>query len=95
MVPRGHKTYCEAEKCWLMHNDDGSWQLFDVGEQIFHYPPLAGDQPSRLSMITDAIGNATSLFYDDEGLLSELVDSAGQRLMCRHAQGRLREVALQ
>ncbi|WP_274865953.1 DUF6531 domain-containing protein, partial [Serratia marcescens] len=42
MVPRGHKTYCEAEKCWLMHNDDGSWQLFDVGEQIFHYPPLAG-----------------------------------------------------
>ncbi|EMH4031912.1 RhsD protein [Klebsiella oxytoca] len=94
-VPRGHKTYCEAEKCWLMHNDDGSWQLFDVGEQIFHYPPLAGDQPSRLSMITDAIGNATSLFYDDEGLLSELVDSAGQRLMCRYAQGRLREVALQ
>ncbi|MBH3211731.1 type IV secretion protein Rhs, partial [Serratia marcescens] len=70
-------------------------QLFDVGEQIFHYPPLAGDQPSRLSMITDAIGNATSLFYDDEGLLSELVDSAGQRLMCRYAQGRLREVALQ
>ena len=46
-------------------------------------------------MITDAIGNATSLFYDDEGLLSELVDSAGQRLMCRYAQGRLREVALQ
>ena len=44
-------------------------------------------------MITDAIGNATSLFYDDEGLLSELVDSAGQRLMCRYAQGRLREVA--
>ena len=78
-----------------MHNDDGSWQLFDVGEQIFHYPPLAGDQPSRLSMITDAIGNATSLFYDDEGLLSELVDSAGQRLMCRYAQGRLCEVALQ
>ncbi|NSM55845.1 type IV secretion protein Rhs, partial [Serratia marcescens] len=27
--------------------------------------------------------------------LSELVDSAGQRLMCRYAQGRLREVALQ
>ncbi|BCZ57597.1 hypothetical protein SL267_22140 [Serratia marcescens] len=41
-----------------MHNDDGSWQLFDVGEQIFHYPPLAGDRPSCLSMITDAIGNA-------------------------------------
>ncbi|MEX0632462.1 DUF6531 domain-containing protein [Serratia ureilytica] len=32
-----------AEKCWLMHNDDGSWQLFDVGEQSPHYPPLAGD----------------------------------------------------
>ncbi|CAI0893039.1 RHS repeat-associated core domain-containing protein [Serratia entomophila] len=95
MVPRGHKTYCEAEKCWLMHNDDGSWQLFDVGEQIYHYPPLAGDQPSRLSMITDAIGNASSLFYHEDGRLLELVDSAGQRLACRYLNGRLSEVVLQ
>ncbi|WP_261169189.1 PAAR domain-containing protein, partial [Serratia ficaria] len=95
MVARGHKTYCEAEKCWLMHNADGSWQLFDVGEQIYHYPPLAGDQPSRLSMVTDAIGNASSLFYDDDGRLLELVDSGGQRLACRYLNGRLSEVALQ
>jgi len=84
MVPLGHKTYCEAEKCWLMHNWDGSWQLFDVGEQSYHYPRLDGEQPSRLSMLTDAIGNTTSLFYNDSGQLSELVDSAGQRLSCRY-----------
>jgi RHS repeat-associated protein len=93
MVPRGHKTYCETEKCWLMHNPDGSWQLFDVGEQSYHYPRLDGEQPSRLSMLTDATGNTTSLFYDDHGQLIELVDSAGQRLTCRYmttANGLLR-----
>ncbi|CCG88191.1 RHS repeat-associated core domain-containing protein [Erwinia piriflorinigrans] len=84
MVPRGRKTYCEAEKCWLMHNPDGSWQLFDVSEQVWHYPPLEGEHPARLNMLTDASGNATSLFYDEQGQLSELVDSAGQRLSCRY-----------
>ncbi|MEB6334755.1 RHS repeat-associated core domain-containing protein [Serratia rhizosphaerae] len=83
-VPRGHKTYCEAEKCWLMHNADGSWQVFDVSEQAWHYPRLEAQQPSRLSMMTDAVGNATSLFYNDAGQLSELVDSAGLRLACRY-----------
>ncbi|TNL05274.1 type IV secretion protein Rhs [Kosakonia cowanii] len=82
-VPRGHKTYCEAEKCWLMHNADGSWQVFDVSEQSWHYPALS-DEPSRLQMITDLIGNVISLFHDDHGRLSELVDSAGQRLVCRY-----------
>ncbi|MGL6019745.1 MAG: RHS repeat-associated core domain-containing protein [Gibbsiella quercinecans] len=83
-VPRGHKTYCEAEKCWLMHNDDGSWQVFDVDEQAWHYPRLQAESPGWLSMVTDATGNTTSLFYDDAGRLTELVDSAGQRLTCRY-----------
>ncbi|MEL5575198.1 RHS repeat-associated core domain-containing protein [Serratia marcescens] len=82
-VARGHKTYCEAEKCWLMHNADGSWQVFDVSEQAWHYPALS-DEPSRLQMMTDLTGNAISLFHDDHGRLSELVDSAGQRLACRY-----------
>ncbi|WP_168403489.1 PAAR domain-containing protein, partial [Erwinia amylovora] len=84
MVPRGHKTWCEAEKCWLMHNADDSWQLFDVSEQAWHYPPLDAQYPARLSMVTDAGGNATSLFYDEQGRPGELVDSAGQRLSCRY-----------
>ncbi|EPV2478830.1 RHS repeat-associated core domain-containing protein [Enterobacter ludwigii] len=84
MVPRGHKTYCEAEKCWLMHNEDGSWQLFDVGEQSWHYPPLDGEKLSRLVMLTDATGNSISLFYDDQGQLTDLVDSAEQRLTCHY-----------
>ncbi|VDZ57640.1 Cell wall-associated polypeptide CWBP200 [Serratia odorifera] len=83
MVPKGHKTYCEAEKCWLMHNSDGSWQVFDVSEQAWHYPALS-DAPSRLQMVTDLAGNAVSLFHDDHGQLTELVDSAGQRLACRY-----------
>ncbi|VEI65395.1 RHS repeat-associated core domain-containing protein [Serratia rubidaea] len=84
MVPKGHKTYCEAEKCWLMHNSDGSWQVFDVSEQAWHYPALSDEQPSRLQMVTDLAGNAVSLFHDDHGRLTELVDSAGQRLACRY-----------
>ncbi|UWS32697.1 RHS repeat-associated core domain-containing protein [Erwinia pyrifoliae] len=84
MVPRGRKSWCEAEKCWLMHNADGSWQVSDVSEQVWHYPPPEGKHPARLHMLTDAGGNATSLFYDEQGLLSELVDSAGQRLSCRY-----------
>ncbi|QQG69977.1 hypothetical protein GTU81_11930 [Erwinia amylovora] len=40
--------------------------------------------PARLSMVTDAGGNATSLFYDEQGRPGELVDSAGQRLSCRY-----------
>ncbi|SQC20617.1 Uncharacterized conserved protein [Klebsiella pneumoniae] len=83
MVPCGHKTYCEAEKCWLMHNSDGSWQVFDVSEQAWHYPALS-DEPGRLQMMTDLAGNAVSLFHDDHGRLTELVDSAGQRLACRY-----------
>ncbi|WP_172731733.1 RHS repeat-associated core domain-containing protein [Pluralibacter gergoviae] len=96
-VPRGHKTYCEAEKCWLMHNPDGSWQVFDVSEEAWHYPPLPDGAPARLSMMTDATGNATSLFYNDAGHLSELVDSAGQRLFCRYlttANGHVRLAAV-
>jgi RHS repeat-associated protein len=83
-VPKGHKTYCEAEKCWLMHNADGTWQVLDVSEQAWHYPPVPDDQPARLQRVTDAIGNDISLFYDDAGQLTELVDSAGQRLTCSY-----------
>ncbi|KEA53435.1 type IV secretion protein Rhs, partial [Mangrovibacter sp. MFB070] len=92
-VPRGHKTYCEAEKCWLMHNPDGTWQVFDVSEQAWHYQAPAGEQPGRLVMMTDATGNMTSLVYTDEGQLSGLDDSAGQHLSCRYittANGLLR-----
>lgn len=83
-VPRGHKTYCEAEKCWLMHNPDGTWQVFDVSEQAWHYQTPVGEQPGRLTMMTDATGNMTSLVYTDQGQLSGLADSAGQHLTCRY-----------
>lgn len=39
-VPKGYRTYCEAEKRLLEHHQDDTWPVYDISGERWHYAPL-------------------------------------------------------
>ncbi|MCX8959102.1 type IV secretion protein Rhs [Erwinia psidii] len=98
LVPRGQRTFCEAEKRWLEHHADDSWSVYDAGEERWHFPALRDEAPSLPRCLTEPCGNAILFEWNDDHTLRALTDSAGQRVTCRyqsiHGQTRLAGVWL-
>ncbi len=88
-VPKGLRTYCEAEKRWLEHHDDDSWSVYDISGERWHYAPLSGNVPSLLQRISEPCGNDIFFEWHDNHTLHALTDSAGQRVVCRYTGNRL------
>ncbi len=57
LVPKGMRTYCETEKRWLEHHQDGSWSVYDISGERWHYAPLQEDKPSLLQRLSGPCGN--------------------------------------
>ena len=89
LVPKGYRTYCEAEKRWLEHHLDDTWSVYDISGERLHYAPLHEDIPSLLQRISEPCGNDTLLEWNDNQTLHALTDSAGQRVVCRYDGDRL------
>ncbi|CAX61338.1 RHS/YD repeat-containing protein [Erwinia billingiae Eb661] len=89
-VPKGRKTWCDSEKCWLEHHSDDSWSVFDVSGERLHYGSLDEAMPGLLTAMADLTGNTITFHYQHDGLLHELIDSAGQRVICRYDPARKR-----
>lgn len=88
-VPKGYRTYCEAEKRWLEHHQDDTWSVYDISGERWHYAPLDSDKPSLLQRISEPCGNDTLFEWNDNLTLHALTDSAGQRVVCRYDGDRL------
>lgn len=88
-VPRGLRTYCEAEKRWLEHHSDDSWSVYDIRGERWHYAPLTDNAPSRLQRISEPCGNDILFEWNDNNTLHALTDSAGQRVVCHYNENRL------
>lgn len=88
-VPKGYRTYCEAEKRWLEHHQDDAWSVYDISGERWHYAPLESDTPSLLQRISEPCGNAILFEWNDNLTLHALTDSAGQRVVCRYEGDRL------
>ncbi|MGE9553172.1 RHS repeat-associated core domain-containing protein [Erwinia amylovora] len=84
LVPKGQRTFCEAEKRWLEHHADDSWSVYDAGEERWHFPALRDDAPSLPLRLTEPCGNAILFEWNDDHTLHALTDSAGQRVTCRY-----------
>ncbi len=93
-VPRGRRTFCDAEKCWLEHHQDGSWSLYDISGERWYYPPLRDDAPSLPLRLADRCGNDILFTWNADNTLDALTDSAGQRVVCRYQHHRLTGVWL-
>ncbi|MGP3591528.1 PAAR domain-containing protein, partial [Vagococcus sp. WN89Y] len=89
LVPKGMRTYCEAEKRWLEHHSDDSWSVYDISGERWHYAPLAGDNPSLLQRLSEPCGSDILFEWNDDHTLHALTDSAGQRVVCRYEGDRL------
>ncbi|WP_270221142.1 RHS repeat-associated core domain-containing protein [Kosakonia cowanii] len=88
-VPKGYRTYCEAEKRWLEHHQDDTWSVYDISGERWHYAPLECDKPSLLQRISGPCGNDILFGWNDNLTLHALTDSAGQRVVCRYEGDRL------
>ncbi|MBS5775388.1 MAG: PAAR domain-containing protein [Enterobacter cloacae] len=88
-VPKGYRTYCEAEKRWLEHHQDDTWSVYDISGERWHYAPLDSDKPSLLQRISEPCGNDILFEWNDNLTLHALTDSAGQRVVCRYEGDRL------
>ncbi|EOI3549499.1 RHS repeat-associated core domain-containing protein [Cronobacter dublinensis] len=88
-VPKGYRTYCEAEKRWLEHHQDDTWSVYDISGERWHYAPLENDKPSLLQRISGPCGNDILLEWNDNLTLHALTDSGGQRVVCRYEDDRL------
>lgn len=88
-VPKGYRTYCEAEKRWLEHHQDNTWSVYDISGERWHYAPLQDDKPSLLQRLSEPCGNETLFEWNDNQTLHSLTDSAGQRVVCRYDGDRL------
>ncbi|NDO83943.1 type IV secretion protein Rhs [Citrobacter sp. NCU1] len=91
-VPKGLRTYCADEKCWLEHHPDNSWSVYDISGERWHYAPLGDASPSLLQRLSDACGNDILFEWNDNHTLHALTDSAGQRVVCRYDNERLASV---
>ncbi|WP_288490970.1 RHS repeat-associated core domain-containing protein [uncultured Pantoea sp.] len=89
LVPKGQRTYCEAEKRWLEHHRDDSWSLYDISGERWHFMPLRDDAPSLPLCLTEPCGNEIQFDWNPDHTLAALADSAGQRVTCRYANNRL------
>ena len=94
LVPKGQRTFCETEKCWLEHHHDGSWSLYDISDERWHFGALQDDTPSLPLRLADRCGNDILFEWNVKGTLHALTDSAGQRVVCRYAHDRLTGVWL-
>ena len=94
VVPKGMRTYCETEHRWLEHHSDDSWSVYEISGERWHFPPPRDDAPALPDRLSDPCGNAVRFEWNDDHTLSALTDSAGQRVSCRYAGGRLLEVFL-
>ena len=90
LVPKGQRTYCEPEKRWLEHHSDDSWSLYDISGERWHFPPIEGETPSLPNRLSEPCGNDILFRWHADRTLHDLTDSAGQRVVCRYANGRLR-----
>ncbi|MGP3591501.1 RHS repeat-associated core domain-containing protein [Vagococcus sp. WN89Y] len=89
LVPKGMRTYCEAEKRWLEHHSDDSWSVYDISGERLHYSALDGDNPSLLQRLSEPCGSDILFEWNDDHTLHALTDSAGQRVVCRYDGDRL------
>ncbi|MDN8598864.1 RHS repeat-associated core domain-containing protein [Citrobacter sp. S2-9] len=91
-VPKGLRTYCADEKCWLEHHPDNSWSVYDISGERWHYAPLGEASQSLLQRLSDPCGNDILFEWNDNHTLHALTDSAGQRVVCRYDNERLASV---
>ncbi|WP_084935436.1 RHS repeat-associated core domain-containing protein [Pantoea rwandensis] len=88
-VPKGQRTYCEAEKYWLEHHLDDSWSVYDISGERWQFSPQSADAPSLPQRLSEPCGNDILFEWNPDHNLHALTDSAGQRVVCRYANNRL------
>ncbi|MCG3471759.1 PAAR domain-containing protein [Xenorhabdus bovienii] len=81
-VPEGHRCFCPDAQSWLIHTEDGKWEIRDAGEQVYHYATFDNEGISRLSHIRDNVGNEQRFHYNDQNQMTNITGNGGLNLHC-------------
>ncbi|WP_426576275.1 RHS repeat-associated core domain-containing protein [Xenorhabdus stockiae] len=84
-VPEGHRCFCPDAQSWLIHTEDGEWEIHDAGELVYHYAAFDNTGISRLSHICDNVGNEQRFHYNDQHQMINITGCGGMNLHCDYA----------
>ncbi|MDB6369630.1 PAAR domain-containing protein [Photorhabdus bodei] len=81
-VPIGYRCFCPEAQSWLMHTPEDTWEIRDASEHIYHYPEFGADSTSRLSRISDNVGNEQVFHYNELQQMVNITGSGKLNLHC-------------
>ncbi|PHM53887.1 RHS repeat-associated core domain-containing protein [Xenorhabdus sp. KK7.4] len=81
-VPEGHCCFCPDAQSWLIHTEDGEWEIRDAGERVYHYSVFDNEGISRLSHIRDNVGNEQRFHYNAQQQMVNITGNGGLNLHC-------------
>ncbi|MBD2827101.1 type IV secretion protein Rhs, partial [Xenorhabdus sp. 5] len=81
-VPEGHRCFCPDAQSWLIHTEDGEWEIRDAGELVYHYAAFNNDGISRLSRIRDNVGNEQRFHYNGQYQMINITGCGAMNLHC-------------
>ncbi|MBD2782948.1 PAAR domain-containing protein, partial [Xenorhabdus szentirmaii] len=81
-VPEGHRCFCPDAQSWLIHTEDGEWEIRDAGELVYHYAAFDNEGIGRLSHIRDNVGNEQRFYYNDRHQMVNITGCGAMNLHC-------------
>jgi len=92
----GEEAFSDENKLFLRRKET-YYELFDLGSRYSYllYPSENGYLPYKLAKIRNPQGHQMQFFYDNNGYLCQMIDSAGRKLnVATNYQGYITEVSL-